>query len=241
VKWPVRALIAGAVALGFKLVLARQPVEGLRWLLAPTSWLTSLATGHPFVWEAGVGYSSVTARFSIVTACAGVTFFSVALGLLLFHALARPRLVPLAVGGAFVATVLANTVRLVGCVWLHVDHWRLGNLSEAELHRLIGLAVYTSALVMLALLVGGRSRAGVGLALGWYLAVTLALPFLRGAAGPDFGAHALWTLVVVVPIGGLVMLALRSRPQATAAETRSRGNVSPAPPSAGWPSTSARI
>ena len=38
----------------------------------------------------------------------------VALGLLLFHALTKPRLVPVALCGAFVATVLANTVRLVG-------------------------------------------------------------------------------------------------------------------------------
>ena len=207
-SWWARALVAGSVALGVKFTLANAAVEDLRWLLGPTSWLTSLITGHRFVWESGVGFLSTTAHFSIVSACAGVTFFSVALGLLLFHALTKPRLAPFAVCGAFVATVLANTVRLVGCVWLHVEHWRVGNLSEPELHRLIGLAVYTASLVMLALLVGGRSRRSVAVALGWYLAVTLGLPLLHGAAGPGYGAHALWSLVVVLPVGALAVLAL---------------------------------
>ena len=207
-SWWVRALVASSVALGVKFTLANAAVEDLRWLLGPTSWLTSLITGHRFVWESGIGFLSTTAHFSIVSACAGVTFFSVALGLLLFHALTKPRLAPLAVFGAFVATVLANTVRLVGCVWLHVEHWRVGTLSEPELHRLIGLAVYTAALVMLALLVGGRSRHSVAIALGWYLAVTLGLPLLHGAAGPGYGAHALWSLVVVLPVGALAVLAL---------------------------------
>lgn len=228
-RWPLRALIAGTVALGLKLVLARTPVDGLRWLLGPTSWLTSLATGHRFVWEAGVGYLSTTARFSIVSACAGVTFFSVTLGLLLFHALERPRRAPLSLLGAFVATVLANTARLAGCVWLHVDHWRLGNLSEAELHRLIGLTVYTSALVLLALMVGGRSRSAVAVALGWYLAVTLGLPLLRGASGPGFGAHALWTLSVVVVVGAFVLLVLRRR---SVERSRAAASVWPTHPDA---------
>lgn len=223
-SWWLRALVASGVALGVKFTLAGAAVEDLRWLLAPTSWLTSLITGYRFVWEAGVGFLSTTAHFSIVSACAGVTFFSVALGLLLFHALTRPRLVPFALCGAFVATVLANAVRLVGCVWLHVEHWRVGTLSEPELHRLIGLAVYTASLVMLALLVGGRSRHSVAVALGWYLAVTLGLPLLHGAAGPGYGAHALWSLVVVLPVGALAMLAL-GRPAMDRAHTAARAGA----------------
>ena len=213
--WWTRGLIAGGVALAVKFTLAQSSVEGLRWLLEPTTRLTSLATGHHFACEAGVGALSTTAHFSIVKACAGVTFFSVALGLLLFHALASPRWVPFAVGGAFVSTVLANTVRLVGCVWLHVERWQVGTLSEAELHRLIGISVYTSALVMLAVLVGGRSRRSVAVTLGWYLAVTLGLPLLHGAAGPGYGVHAVWSLLVVVPVGVLAMLGLRRSPSAS--------------------------
>jgi exosortase K len=206
-----RVTLAAGLALATKAAFSGASVEALRWLLAPTASLTALATGHAFSWEAGVGYVSTTAKFAIVPACAGVTFFSVALGLLLIHGLPRPQRVLLAVVGAYGATVLANTVRLVGCVWLHVDHWRLGALSEAELHRLIGLAVYTSALVMLALAVGDGSRRAVALTLGWYLAVTLGVPLVHGTAGPGYGAHALWTLLVVVPVGGLALL-LKGRP-----------------------------
>jgi exosortase K len=220
------------VALGLagllKLHYSSASAEGLRWVLAPTTALTSLVTQAQFVFKGGQGYLSHELSILISPACAGVNFLIVAfLSLTLgfqrhFEGRrARARWLVASAAGAYLVTLVINTLRITLSVALAHLAARTFGLTFQSVHRLLGIVVYLSGLCVLCLTLqrclhslparragavrGGPRRRGVLLlALGCYASVTLLIPLLRGAyRTPEFWSHA---APVSVLVGGLAAL-----------------------------------
>lgn len=212
---------AVALALGLKALFVSAPAEQFRWLLTPTVAVTSWLTGLPFAWERGVGYVNGPLRYSIVPGCAGLTFFAAACGALICLKAtrraswsARWGWTAAALALAWLTTLAANTMRLVTALTLLRLKVEVPGLDAASVHRLLGVAIYLGALVAVveALRGAGSWRGPFTLAAGWYVAVTLGLPAVRGQLGTlQAAAHAASVLGV---------LALMSATRALAAARR---------------------
>ncbi len=148
---------AGAGVLGAKAAASHASAEGLRWLLVPTAALLDVAHVGRFDWIAGQGFLDADAHFLIAPACAGVNFLSAVFlsgvvgfaervkswrgGLLLLSASAA---------SAYLCTLGANAVRIGFAIALHAHRSTYGAfLSEGDAHRLLGVVVYTGALILL--------------------------------------------------------------------------------------------
>jgi exosortase K len=219
-------LLALPVAWLLKLHYSQADASELRWILAPTTWLTSLALGRTFEFLPGEGYLSRELSILISPACAGVNFLVVAfctlsLGFGARFGSLRAKLVWLlaSLGLAYAATLLVNALRIVISVEVgHLAAHQLRTTFQA-VHRLIGVVVYLVGLVGLCLTVQhwlfsrtrARGRAPLVLALGVYAAVTLAVPLLRGAGrNPEYWSHAVPVSVLVV-VSGALLFAARGR------------------------------
>jgi exosortase K len=199
--------------------------EELRWILAPTTWLTSLLVSGDFEFRPGDGYLSREQSILISPACAGVNFLIVALLSLVLGFSARfgsgrQRLQWLlsSFGLAYVATLLVNALR----IWLSVlvAHLaaRATGLTFQTIHRLLGVCIYLAGLLCLCLTVQlwlssrGRSpsnMAPLAWAVGCYAGVTLVVPLAGGAAhNPDYWSHA---ALVSVVVGGVAALLFAAR------------------------------
>jgi exosortase K len=206
--------------------------DDLRWILAPTSWLTGLVLRSELAFYPGEGYLSRELSVLVSPACAGVNFAIVAFLSLTFgfqrrFVDLRQRLLWLGAAAvvAYVVTIGVNTARISLSVALaHLAAQHLG-LTFQSVHRLLGIVVYVTGLLLLCLTVqvwlSSRKWRGLGvgsklgrrgvlaLALGCYVAVTLVVPLLRGAAHrPDFWSHA---APVSVLVGGLLALLFAAR------------------------------
>lgn len=184
--WKSAALL---LAVALKGLLSNSPVESLQWLMAPAVQLMSWVTGFPFFFENSIGYVSTQARYAVVPACSGLNFLVVAFGLLAWSFLSRDmkggRALVWAGVLALPLTYLTNATRLAIAVTLHqrVD---LPPFLTGEMgHRLLGVGIYTLALLLVA---GWASqnrlprRVLLTWVLGWYWLFTLVLPLLNGAA-----------------------------------------------------------
>ena len=210
-KWPARSTIcAWATALLFAFALKRfysaAGAESLEFVLAPTTALTGLLLQVPFSFQPGEGYLSREASILIAPACAGLNFWIIAfvsmtLGFAGRFGGARRTALAWFAGLAlsFTLTVLVNALRIAVSVALAHRVAREFGLSFQDVHRWIGVVLYLSALVgtMLTLdwwttrkTARGLTSTGVAVALACYLAVTLLVPWLRGASGADWSAHA---------------------------------------------------
>ncbi len=200
------ALLSVALLAAFtlKAYYSRAGADELGWMLRPTASLVSWISGASFEHERAAGYINRELALCIAPACAGINFAIVAfLTLVLSFALRvqgfgrKTAALFGCVLAAYVVTVLGNGLR----IWLSIalrESALLEHFSFVELHRVLGVAVYLVLLWCLyfaaeALL--GRVRSGLlralGLPLVLYIAVTLMVPLLRGAASrPAFGAHA---------------------------------------------------
>jgi exosortase K len=208
--------------------------DELRWILAPTSWVTALVLRSDLTFYVGEGYLSREHSILISAACAGVNFMIVAfLSLTLgfgphfgtWHR--RAGWLGVASALAYGATIVVNTLRIslsVGVAHLAAQH--LG-LTFHEAHRLLGILVYLAGLFSLCLTVQlwlssrkgpgargslcGAGRSPLLAALGCYVGVTLVVPLLRGAAhNPDYWSHAA-PVSVVVGVVGTLLFAARGR------------------------------
>lgn len=180
----VVALVGSACVKAFYHSASAAQLAPFLW---PTARLCGWLTGAPFV-AGPTGYFSAQLRFLIAPACAGVNFFIVA-----WLALAILRDQPLRSAlYAYGATLAANTLRILGAIWLH--------LSGADrFHRIEGVVVYLGVLAVVVGLAARNARA-LAVALACYLAVTLLVPLARGA-----GARAAyWQHAAVV--GGVTAL-----------------------------------
>lgn len=206
--------------------------EDLRWILAPTTWLTSLFVSGEFVFQAGQGYLSREQSVLISPACAGVNFLIVALVSLTlgfsgrFCSLGqRARWLATSVGLAYLTTLLVNALRIGLSIAVAHLAARVTGLTFQSVHRLLGIFIYLAGLLSLCLTVqlwlssrypGGPGHAAPGsrallLALGCYSAVTLLVPLLGGAGhNPEFWSHAAPVSVLVV-VSAALLFAARGR------------------------------
>jgi exosortase K len=220
-------LLACALAVGLKHQYSHASAEELRWILAPTTWLSSLFTSGQFAFRAGEGYLNREQSVLISPACAGINFLVVALLSLVtgfggrFASLrGRGLWCAAAVGLAYLTTLVVNALRISASVAVAHLAARVTGLTFQSVHRLLGIFIYLAGLLCLCLTVqlwlSSRGRGPVNsaaplLALGCYAAVTLLVPLLGGAArNPQYWAHAA-PVSVVVGVSAALLFAARGR------------------------------
>jgi exosortase K len=153
-----RAAVLAVVALvmyALKRHYSTADVEDLRWILWPTSTLVALVTGSAFEFERGAGYLSRERFFVIEKSCAGLNFMIAGLGLIGFalsgHA-GRWRdgagILARSVALSFVAAVLVNTLRILVAIGLSSADLASGWWTAPRVHRLEGIAVYFTGLMV---------------------------------------------------------------------------------------------
>lgn len=195
-------------------------VNGLKWILAPTAFLVELVSGVPFVFESHAGYMNADNTFLIAAPCSGINFLIIAFTMLAVGVLWRDRTVqtrwifmPASLVAAYVSTIIANTVRID--IALQTRSTGLGSswMNPEEIHRVEGIVVYFSFLLLLFVVsevvraggVNGNTLRRLLIPLAIYYAVTLGIPVLMGAFRlPGFWSHSIF--VIVTP--SLVMLPL---------------------------------
>lgn len=210
-------------------------VDGLRWILAPTTYLIHLVTGVSFQFEPHAGYMSSDHAFLIAASCAGVNFLVTAFLMLALSLLWRNRFaklgwkfIPLSAALAYAATLVANTVRVSTAIRLQRLPAEISWLSPDQLHRIEGVFIYFGFLLLLFAFsewINQRqarpaeeflsSRQALFPLLIYY-ATTLVIPFANGAyrQGSDFWQHALFVfLVPLVLILPLIVLRVLRRPE----------------------------
>lgn len=154
-------VLALGVAFGIKALYSRAGADQLGWVLQPSCWLAELLGPLEFSPEPGAGFISHAAHMVVGPACAGVNFFVVATLALYFgsqgrFASARDLALWLAisVGGAYVATVATNALRIDLAARLYAVELDVPWLTKARVHRLLGLVLYSAALLVLCALAG---------------------------------------------------------------------------------------
>lgn len=196
-------------ALALKFYYSTATPNELRWILAPTTALVELLSGRSFTFESFTGYMSSDHTFVIAVSCAGVNFLITAFLMLAGRSLWRRRFeslnwsfLPLTAVTAYVATLIANTVRI--CIALEIQRrgFEIEGLSANQLHRLEGIVVYFGFLLLLFMMTEclQSRRQTLLFPLVIYYAMTLGIPLVNGSyrQGSMFGEHAVF--VVVLPL-----------------------------------------
>jgi exosortase K len=211
-------------ALALKFYYSTATADELRWILAPTTRLVELLSGKSFQFESYAGYMSSDHTFVIAVPCAGVNFLITSFLMLALRRLWRERcqsvswrLVPVAAGTAYVATLIANTVRI--CVALEVQRRSIevSGLTDNQLHRLEGIVVYFGFLLLLFVLTERPDSARPSklflFPLVIYYATTLGIPLLNNSFrhGGAFWEH--FAFVLVLPLILITPLTLMKLPQ----------------------------
>lgn len=242
----VVVLLCAAAA---KLYYSSASVNQLRWILAPTTALVELVTGSRFEFESYAGYISSDRSFVIAASCAGVNFLITAFLMLSLRKLwtARSqngsarlgwRFVPIAGVVAYLATLVANTVRISTALRLHGLPLEMSWLSGNQLHRFEGIFIYFGFLLLLFMVsekmnseaasispATSISKNASGLLrqsafpLLIYYATALGIPLLNGAyrsgTATDFWEHAgfvlLTPLLLILPLAAFRIYAFQAR------------------------------
>ncbi len=194
-----------------KLYYSTTSVNQLRWILAPTTLLVELVSGSRFEFESYAGYINGDRTFVIAASCAGVNFLITAFLMLSLRKLwgarsqdAAWRFIPYAALCAYLATLVANTVRISTALLLRGESREPGWLSPNQLHRFEGVFIYFGFLLLLFVLSEKRgSENSSGLfrrpycPLLFYYVTTLGIPMMNGAyrQGADFWEHSLFVLL----------------------------------------------
>ena len=204
--WGAQLAIVALCALALKQYYSTGTANELRWILAPTTFIVELLSGRSFTFESYTGYMSNDHTFVIAVSCAGVNFLITAFVMLALRRLWLGRVswhfLPVSMAIAYVTTVIANAVRI--CVALEIQRrgFEVGGLSENQLHRLEGIAVYFGFLMLLFFVMERRL---LMFPVGIYYAMTLGVPIVNGSfhrAGfwEHFGFVMVVPLVIVLPV-----------------------------------------
>ena len=198
-------------------------VNQLRWILAPTTFLVELVSGNQFEFESHAGYLNSGHTFVIAASCAGVNFLITAFLMLSLRNWWRAgsrgkslnlnwRFIPAAAMFAYLATLVANTVRIATALQTREARFKASWLDPNQLHRLEGIFVYFGFLLLL-FLVSERMNSGntvlekrasmlrgAFFPLMIYYATTLGVPLVNGACrssttATDFWEHAVFVLL----------------------------------------------
>ncbi|HEV8367267.1 MAG TPA: exosortase K [Pyrinomonadaceae bacterium] len=219
-KWSAQLFLVFLCALGLKYFYSTASPDELRWILGPTTWLVELLSGRKFYFESFAGYMSSDHSFLIAASCAGVNFLITAFLVLSLRMLFRNRMqsvswrfVPITFSFAYLATVVANTVRICIALELPRHSANISWMSANQLHRLEGIVIYFGFLVALFLLTERSASTNATsllrrllLPLLIYYSMALGIPLVNRAysRGAEFWAHALF--VVLIPIAVLLPL-----------------------------------
>lgn len=193
-------------ALGLKYHYSVASENELRWILAPTTVLVELLTGIRFAFESYAGYMSSDNTFLIARSCSGVNFLIIAFLLLTLFPLWQERellwrSIPLALIIAYLATLGANTTRIVIALWLQRSEVAVPGMSAEQAHRLEGIIVYFVCLLILFVGVERKKTTSeLKYLLLIYYGFTLGIPIVRGSflEYENFWEHLIF--VVFVPI-----------------------------------------
>jgi exosortase K len=200
-----------AAALVMKYHYSQAEVGQLKWILSPTATLVQLLTGIPFVFEQLCGYANWQQGMVIAKSCAGINFLIISFCMLTLSHISQieknRQRIYLIIGcalGAYLYTIMVNTLRIVAGLQLHLLNLSFGWLNPARIHRLCGILVYFLSLCLLhfTLLRFTKSRVSswrLYLPLICYLSVVIVIPlglmtFMGWRTG--FGEHLLTALVV---------------------------------------------
>jgi len=220
VKMLAHLTVVLIVALVLKSHYSTTSVNGLQWILAPTAFLVELVSGIRFTFESHAGYMNADNTFLIAASCSGVNFLIISFLVLAIGEIWRRRdgnigwsFIPVSMIAAYLTTIVANTARID--LALRTRQMDLGSdwLNPEEIHRLEGIVVYFSFLLLL-FVVSEVVRAGgfkgtcvrrLLIPIAIYYSVTLGIPIITGAFQlPGFWSHSIF--VIVTP--ALVMLPL---------------------------------
>jgi exosortase K len=201
-----------------KLYYSTTSVNQLRWILAPTTVFVELVSGSQFEFESYAGYMSSDRSFVIAASCAGVNFLITSFLMLSLGKLWRDwaqdtawRFIPYAALCAYLATLVANTVRISTALRLHRMPLEMGWLSPNQLHRVEGIFIYFGFLLLLFMVSekmssgnasSSENTSGLFRLPFWplliYYATTLGIPIANGAYrhGADFWEHSLFVLLI---------------------------------------------
>jgi exosortase K len=143
-------------ALALKLYYSTANVNELRWILAPTTRAVELISSSRFAFESYAGYVSSDRTFVIAASCAGVNFLIAGFLMLSLAKLWRAgsnrvawRFFPGAAACAYLATIIANTVRITTALQLHGRSLETAGLGQNDFHRLQGIFIYFGFLLLL--------------------------------------------------------------------------------------------
>jgi exosortase K len=216
-----------AIAFALKYQYSIATANGLRWILEPTRLLVETVTSRSFRFEPYAGYLSDDRSFLIAASCAGVNFLIIAFVMLNAGQLLRERkltwkYIGLSLPVAYLATLVANTVRIAVALQLQKYDVRIGSFGEEEIHRLEGIVVYFGFLLVLFFVsenIASRARPHPStlfrrslIPLAIYYAATLGVPLAGGAYRESaFWAHSAFVvitpLVVAIPITWIAFIA----------------------------------
>ena len=207
--WGAQLAIVALCALALKQYYSTATANELRWILAPTTLLVELLSGRSFEFESYTGYMSSDHTFVIAVPCAGVNFLIMAFVMLALRRLWNERFegvswrfLPISMATAYVATVVANAVRI--CVALEIQRrgFEVDGLTGNQLHRLEGIVVYFGFLMLLFVVM---ERKLLIFPVVIYYAMTLGVPIVNGSfqrAGfwEHFGFVVVIPLIVMLPV-----------------------------------------
>jgi exosortase K len=212
-----------------KLSYSRAGADELAWVITPSAWVAQLL-GVELVPEPGAGFISKSAHMVVGPACAGVNFLLVCWLALYYCAQSDGRRVRfrsllgaslLCFAAAYLVTVSVNGLRIALAAQLFSLDIYSALFTKARAHRLLGVVLYTSALLAVCLaaqrLQAGtrqplRAARNLGAALGVYLGVSLGIPLLNRAFVRNpahFAEHAALTLGGALSVALLFLLAHR--------------------------------
>lgn len=233
-----RLLILAAVAMiavAAKLYYSNAVADDLRWLLAPTAFLVRLVTGDNFIFEPYAGYMNADRSFLIAASCSGINFFVIAF---VVAAMVRTlddggreypswRALSYSLAIAYVATILANTVRISVALETRRDGFKSDLVGSGDLHRIEGVVVYFAALLIVAAIAGSCFRrnkrrhliAAIGVSLAAYWTLMLIIPLIGGVyrdqtLSTDYVLPLILApLAISIPVIALIVVRRRTTPR----------------------------
>lgn len=216
-----------------KYLYSRAGSNELGWILAPTAWWVRILGGIPFENVAGVGYVNHSLRFIIAPSCSGVQFLVTAAATLMcsyMHRMGTAKQgffwIGMSVGISWLFTIFVNGFRILLAIrlpqYLGGPGGLLGWLKPEQLHTVIGITVYFTALWALYHVTGrvlrkmpARRLSGSPVEgvrsfippLFWYFAIVLGIPFLnRAYKNEKFWEYGLLMIAVCLAIVSLSCL-----------------------------------
>ena len=239
-RWAQLAVVL-LCALALKVYYSTASADQLRWILAPTTALVELVSGTRFAFESHAGYINSERTFIIASACAGVNFLLTAFLMLSLRRLWRARtqkapsylawrFIPAAAVAAYVATLVANTVRISVALWLKRTPLGISWLSRDQLHRVEGIFVYFGFLLLLFVIsekLNSKSASNLPPHAGCrrgkpsllrqsvfpliiYYVIALGIPLANGVYHREIAATAFWehsAFVLLIPLLLMIPLA----------------------------------